>query len=210
MNESIEYQFSPRVAVPDFENYLQEENRLSAITRSMRTCLLDIAYGDTLRSRLDLFPADKDNLPPMVFVHGGYWRGRAKDEFSFVANAIDPRLANVIVLGLTFKENCSDLRNSKVADVVKELQDFGCNVHVHDPLAEPEQALHEYGITLKEWGQLPQNADAIVAAVSHAEYTSHPMAKLLAPLKPGGVFIDIKSTYLPEAITATGACLWRL
>ena len=91
-----------------------------------------------------------------------------------------------------------------------ELQDFGCDVHVHDPLAEPEQALHEYGITLCEWGQLPQNADAIVAAVSHAKYTNLPLAKLLALLKPGGVFIDIKSAYMPEAITTAGACLWRL
>jgi len=127
-----------------------------------------------------------------------------------IGNCTNIKGAKVIVLGLTFKENCSDLRNSKVADVVKELQDFGCEVHVHDPLAEPEQALHEYGITLIEWGQLPQNADAIVAAVPHAEYTTQPVANLLAPLKPGGVFIDIKSAYLPEAITAAGACLWRL
>jgi len=127
-----------------------------------------------------------------------------------IATGTNIKGAKVIVLGLTFKENCSDLRNSKVADLVKELQDFGCEVHVHDPLAEPEQALHEYGITLSEWGQLPQNADAIVAAVSHTEYTTQPVAKLLAPLKPGGVFIDIKSAYLPQAITATGACLWRL
>jgi len=118
--------------------------------------------------------------------------------------------AKVIVLGLTFKENCPDLRNSKVADVVKELQDFGCEVHVHDHLAEPEQALNEYDITLCGWDQLPQNADAIIAAVSHAEYITQPVASLLAPLKSGGVFIDIKSAYLPEAITATGACLWRL
>jgi len=123
-----------------------------------------------------------------------------------IGNGINIKGAKVIVLGLTFKENCSDLRNSKVADLVKELQDFGCEVHVHDPLAEPEQALHEYGITLSEWGQLPQNADAIVAAVSHAEYTEQPVANLLAPLKSGGVFIDIKSAYLPEAITAAGAC----
>jgi UDP-N-acetyl-D-glucosamine/UDP-N-acetyl-D-galactosamine dehydrogenase len=127
-----------------------------------------------------------------------------------IGNGTNIKGAKVIVLGLTFKENCSDLRNSKVADVVKELKDFGCEVHVHDPLAEPEQALHEYGITLSEWGQLPHNADAIVAAVSHAEYITQPMAKLLAPLKFGGVFIDIKSAYLPETITATGACLWRL
>ena len=120
------------------------------------------------------------------------------------------RGAKVIVLGLTFKENCSDLRNSKVADLVKELQEFGCEVYVHDPLAEAEQALHEYGITLREWHQLPQNADAIVAAVSHAKYTSQPVANLLAPLKRCGVFIDIKSAYMPEAIKATGAYLWRL
>jgi len=120
------------------------------------------------------------------------------------------RGAKVIVLGLTFKENCSDLRNSKVADLVKELQEFGCEVYVHDPLAEAEQALHEYGITLREWHQLPQNADVIVAAVSHAKYTTQPVANLLAPLKRCGVFIDIKSAYMPEAITATGAYLWRL
>ena len=120
------------------------------------------------------------------------------------------RGAKVIVLGLTFKENCSDLRNSKVADLVKELQEFGCEVYVHDPLAEAEQALHEYGITLREWHQLPQNADAIVAAVTHAKYTTQPVANLLAPLKRCGVFIDIKSAYMPEAITATGAYLWRL
>ena len=127
-----------------------------------------------------------------------------------IGNDINIKGAKVIVLGLTFKENCSDLRNSKVADLVKELQDFGCEVHVHDPLAEPEQALREYGITLSEWGQLPQNTDAIVAAVPHSEYTNQPVAKLLASLKSGGVFIDIKSTYSPEAITATGARLWRL
>ena len=127
-----------------------------------------------------------------------------------ISSGTNIRGAKVIVLGLTFKENCSDLRNSKVADLVKELQEFGCEVYVHDPLAEAEQALHEYGITLREWHQLPQNADAIVAAVSHAKYTTQPVANLLAPLKRCGVFIDIKSAYMPEAITATGAYLWRL
>jgi UDP-N-acetyl-D-galactosamine dehydrogenase len=114
------------------------------------------------------------------------------------------------VLGLTFKENCPDLRNSKVADVVKELQEFGCEVSVHDPLAEPRDALHEYGITLTEWSALPNHADAIVAAVSHTEYTSKPVAELLAKLKAGGVFIDIKSTYQREVIEAAGCKLWRL
>jgi len=118
--------------------------------------------------------------------------------------------SKVIVLGLTFKENCPDLRNSKVADVVKELQEFGCDVSVHDPLAMPSEAAHEYGITLTEWRALPGNADAIVAAVSHAEYISKPVAQLLSKLKPGGVFIDIKSTYPQEVIEAAGYKLWRL
>ena len=119
------------------------------------------------------------------------------------------RNAKIIVLGLTFKENCSDLRNSKVADVVRELQDFGCNVSVHDPVATPDEALHEYGIPLAAWDDLPQ-ADAIVAAVSHREYLAMPQADLLAKLKPGGLFVDVKSAYDPAAIKAAGYSLWRL
>lgn len=118
--------------------------------------------------------------------------------------------SKVIVLGLTFKENCPDLRNSKVADVVKELQEFGCDVSVHDPLAESKEAQHEYGITLTEWKSLPDQADAIVAAVSHTEYTSQPVAQLLSKLKPGGAFIDIKSAYPQDVIEAAGVMLWRL
>lgn len=118
--------------------------------------------------------------------------------------------SKVIVLGLTFKENCPDLRNSKVADLVKELQEFGCEVSVHDPLAESREAMHEYGITLTEWNAVPGHADAIVAAVSHTEYTSQPVTRLLEKLKPGGVFIDIKSAYPQEAIEAAGHKLWRL
>lgn len=118
--------------------------------------------------------------------------------------------SKVIVLGLTFKENCTDLRNSKVADLVKELQEFGCEVSVHDSLAEPKEAMHEYGITLSEWHALPNQADAIVAAVSHSEYTGQPVAQLLAKLKQGGVFIDIKSAYSQEAIEVAGYKLWRL
>jgi UDP-N-acetyl-D-galactosamine dehydrogenase len=118
--------------------------------------------------------------------------------------------SKVIVLGLTFKEDCPDLRNSKVADLVRELQEFGCEVSVHDPLAEPREAMHEYEITLTEWGALPNQADAVVAAVSHTEYTNQPVTHLLNKLKPGGVFIDIKSAYQPEAIEAAGYMLWRL
>lgn len=118
--------------------------------------------------------------------------------------------AKVIVLGLTFKENCSDLRNSKVADVINDLKGFGCKVYVHDPLADPLQALNEYGVKISDWKQLPKNVDAIVAAVPHAQYTNKSIVSLLAPLKSGGVFVDVKSVFLPEDIKSAGASLWRL
>ncbi len=118
--------------------------------------------------------------------------------------------AKVIVLGLTFKENCPDLRNSKVADLVKELQAFGCDVSVHDPLAEPREAVHEYGITLTPWSKLPNDADAIVAAVSHREYLAKAPADILGRLKKGGLFVDVKSTYDANKILASGRKLWRL
>ncbi len=118
--------------------------------------------------------------------------------------------AKVIVLGLTFKENCPDLRNSKVADLIKELQSFGCDVAVHDPIAESAEAEHEYGISLTPWDQLPSDADAIVAAVSHQEYLAMSLAELTAKLKQGGVFTDVKSAYDQEAIKAAGFKLWRL
>jgi UDP-N-acetyl-D-glucosamine/UDP-N-acetyl-D-galactosamine dehydrogenase len=118
--------------------------------------------------------------------------------------------AKVVVLGLTFKENCPDLRNSKIADVVRELADLGCDVIVHDPLAENVEARLEYGIELTPWEKLPKEADAIVAAVTHKEYLQRPLADLLKPLKKGGVFVDIKSAFDAEAIRAAGHKLWRL
>lgn len=117
--------------------------------------------------------------------------------------------AKVIVLGLTFKENCPDLRNSKVADLVRELQDYGCAVSVHDPIAEAPEADHEYGISLQQWHELPKDADAVVAAVSHRQYLSMPLVDLLGRLKPGGLFVDVKSAYDPVAIKSVGFQLWR-
>lgn len=118
--------------------------------------------------------------------------------------------ARVIVLGLTFKENCPDLRNSKVADLIRELADFGCEVTVHDPLAEAAEARHEYGIELATWERLPTHVDAIVAAVAHRHYLSLPLAEITRHLRPGGVFIDVKSAYDAKALREAGFRLWRL
>jgi len=96
-----------------------------------------------------------------------------------------------------------------MADIVHELQDFGCKVSVHDPMASPQEAEYEYGIPLVDWDDLPE-ADAMIAAVSHKEYLSMPQTALLAKLKPGGIFVDVKSAYDPAAIDGAGYKLWRL
>jgi UDP-N-acetyl-D-galactosamine dehydrogenase len=117
--------------------------------------------------------------------------------------------AKVIVLGLTFKENCPDIRNSKVAELVRELQDYGCEVLVHDPIADPAEAQQEYGIVLTPWEGLPQ-ADALIAAVSHRQYQNMPLDDLQSKLQPTGVFVDVKSAYPPQAMTEIGLRVWRM
>ncbi|TVO57435.1 nucleotide sugar dehydrogenase [Denitromonas halophila] len=115
----------------------------------------------------------------------------------------------VIVLGLTFKENCPDLRNSKVIDVIRELQSFGCDVVVHDPVAEAAEAMHEYGVKLVDWADLPR-AQAMVATVSHREYSEMPLSTLTGVLEDKGVFIDVKSAFDRKALADAGLRVWRL
>jgi UDP-N-acetyl-D-galactosamine dehydrogenase len=117
--------------------------------------------------------------------------------------------ADVIVLGLTFKENCPDLRNSRVIDVVRELQSYGASVHVHDPVAQPEEAMHEYGVKLVPWDALPRAA-AMVAAVAHQEFKARPIDDYVAKLAAGGLFVDVKCQMAPEALRARGIRVWRL
>ncbi len=126
-----------------------------------------------------------------------------------IGNGVPVKGAKVNVLGLTFKENCPDLRNSKVVDVIRELKSFGCVVNVHDPLGEPKEAEHEYGISLTKWEDMPE-CDAVIAAVAHKEYLDKPFGELTAKLKNGGVFTDVKSAYDPDAVTGAGYQLWRL
>jgi UDP-N-acetyl-D-galactosamine dehydrogenase len=115
----------------------------------------------------------------------------------------------VNVLGLTFKENCPDVRNTKVVDIVKELKEYGLTVKVHDPYASPAEAQHEYGIALTEWERMPA-ADAVVLAVSHKEYLDKPLAALMEKVKLQGAVIDVKSVLDANAIRAGGRQLWRL
>ena len=117
--------------------------------------------------------------------------------------------AKVNVIGLTFKENCPDLRNSKVADIITELQSYGVDVHVHDPVADAAEAMHEYGVKLVPWDELPQ-ADAIIAAVSHKELLARPLSDLEAKLNKGACFIDVKSLFNQAALKEAGFNVWRL
>jgi UDP-N-acetyl-D-galactosamine dehydrogenase len=115
----------------------------------------------------------------------------------------------VIVLGLTFKENCPDTRNSRVVDVVRELESFGAEVYVHDPVADPQEAEREYGIRLTPWEELPRAA-AMVAAVAHRDFAQRPLDDMLAKIAPNGVYVDVKSQADPAALAARGIEVWRL
>jgi UDP-N-acetyl-D-galactosamine dehydrogenase len=117
--------------------------------------------------------------------------------------------AAVNVLGLTFKENCPDLRNSRVIDVVTELVSFGVSVHVHDPVADPGDALREYGVRLTPWDELPR-AEAVVSAVAHRAYQQYSVDALAAKLLPNGVYVDVKCQADATALRARGVQVWRL
>jgi UDP-N-acetyl-D-galactosamine dehydrogenase len=115
----------------------------------------------------------------------------------------------VIVFGLTFKEDVPDLRNSKVIDVIHELQSYGVEVHVHDPVADADEAMHEYGVKLVAWDELPK-AGAAIAAVAHAALRERGLPAIASRLAPGAVLVDVKSAFDPVAVGQVGLRLWRL
>ncbi|GAB7548891.1 nucleotide sugar dehydrogenase [Cupriavidus sp. 8B] len=117
--------------------------------------------------------------------------------------------SRVNVLGLTFKENCSDLRNSKVIDIINELKSYGVEVFVHDPDADPEEAMREYGIRLCHWNDLPR-ADAIVAAVAHESFLRTGLEDISRKLVKGGCFMDVKATFDQDGLEEAGFQVWRL
>ncbi|KIH77155.1 hypothetical protein GFER_06500 [Geoalkalibacter ferrihydriticus DSM 17813] len=120
--------------------------------------------------------------------------------------------ARVLVLGLTFKEDVPDIRNTKVVDIVRELQEYGINVMIHDPMAAPEEARHEYGldlIPLSEAGAL----DAVIWAVSHEcfrDLTPQKLKEMTGNGNGRGVIIDVKSVLEPQAIREQEMVYWRL
>lgn len=115
----------------------------------------------------------------------------------------------VTLLGLTFKENCPDLRNSKVIDIIRELEEYGVKVQVHDPLADPDEALHEYGVTLLDIEKMAP-AVALISAVSHDTYRGWSQDMLMPLMAENPVLIDVKGTFDSAALQGAGVRVWRL
>jgi UDP-N-acetyl-D-glucosamine/UDP-N-acetyl-D-galactosamine dehydrogenase len=115
----------------------------------------------------------------------------------------------VTVLGLTFKENCPDLRNSRVPDIISELEQFGCRVQVHDPLCDKEEAQQEYGVSLFDESAL-QPAHAVVLAVAHRPYREWTLEGWQQLLLPGGIVTDVKSAVPAKELEQSGYPVWRL
>src|SRR5512134_1590186 len=117
--------------------------------------------------------------------------------------------ARVNVLGLAFKENVPDIRNTRVIDVVHELKSYGVEVHVHDPVPDAVEARHEYGLELEPWEALPR-AEAVVLAVAHRQFLARPLEDYLAKVVERGCFIDVKSQLDMAALQRAGLTVWRL
>lgn len=126
---------------------------------------------------------------------------------------IDPSRAKVVILGITFKENCPDIRNTKVMDVIKQLREYGIEPLVADPKADPELVKKAYGIQLIPLEKI-QNADCVIHAVSHDEFTDLGVEGLLGLFgntdETPGVLIDVKGQWPVKEIESAGVVVWRL
>jgi len=117
--------------------------------------------------------------------------------------------AKVNVLGLTFKEDVPDIRNSKVIDIIRELHEFGVETYIHDPLASGDEALHEYGVRLVGWNDLPAG-DALILAVPHKRFLEFSTNDFLKKVIRNGCVIDVKSMLDPAPLRREGLSVWRL
>jgi len=117
--------------------------------------------------------------------------------------------AKVGLLGLTFKEDCPDLRNSRVVDIIRELESYGIHVQVHDPLADPAEAMAFYSVELRSWKDV-QGMDALIIAVGHGAYREMQLDDYIGKLVSGGCIVDVKGILNPEDVREKGIPFWRL
>ena len=124
-----------------------------------------------------------------------------------------PKKSKVVVLGLTFKENCPDTRNSKVADIIKRLNEYGIDPIVADPWADENDALKEYGVALTSLEEV-NNADCVIIAVAHNEFKDMPLEKIKTLFRNCDdgekVLIDVKGLHTVDELEKSGMKYWRL
>ncbi len=126
-----------------------------------------------------------------------------------IANGKQISGARVNLLGLTFKEDCPDVRNTRVVDLIHELQSYGIRVVVHDPVADSAEVMHEYGIGLVSWEDL-QPADGLILAVAHKQYLALSGDELSSKMTKPGCLVDVKSKLDTGALRKADVAVWRL
>jgi len=176
---------------------------------------LNIALMNELAVIFDKYKAETTGYHPKVILAGR----RINDNMGkFIAEKTvklmtrscrDIKNARVGILGLTFKEDCADLRNSRVIDIVRELESYGLIPMVHDPLADEKEAKAFFGINLTDWDALT-GLDAMIFAVGHNVYKKEPIKKYLNKLKSNGCIIDVKAILEPSELEKNGVQYWRL
>ena len=122
---------------------------------------------------------------------------------------ISPLGAKIAVLGVTFKENCPDLRNSKAFDIISQLKKFKCNLSISDEIASAIEVDKKFGIHMKSINQI-SNQDAVIISVGHKGYTKFLKRDWDRILQPNGVFIDVKSLYSLYEFKGSNVSHWRL
>ena len=132
-----------------------------------------------------------------------------KTILELIKKTIDPINSKIGILGLTFKENCPDLRNTKVITIVEHLKKYKCNVVISDEFADPLESINQFGITLIPISSMSR-LDAVIVAVGHEKYKKFGKKDWSQFLKPNGIVIDIKSLYKKEDFLGTDMTLWRL
>ena len=130
-----------------------------------------------------------------------------------IAAGMAPKKAKVVILGLTFKENCPDTRNSKVDDIIKTLNSYGITPVVVDPWADADAAFKEYGVTLTDLKDV-KNADCVIVAVAHNEFKNMSLDNVKKLFKESAdeekVLIDVKGIYNTSDLKTSGMKYWRL
>ena len=132
---------------------------------------------------------------------------------NMIAAGLAPKKAKVVILGLTFKENCPDIRNSKVSDIIKCLNEYGIEPVIVDPWANNDEAMHEYGVSLTALEDV-KDADCIMVAVAHNEFKALSLDEIKAMFKncpdEEKVLLDIKGIYKVSDLKDSNMKYWRL